>query len=523
MVALAYSSLQNTPQSLAQAPTPQADIDRKERMRQSWLAYRGLFSPALKTRPGKPDHNVISNRCEPIVNEGVSSLFGPVLKIEATREKTEAAPQSPEASPDDQETAPKVDKPQPIQKYIDGLFGDDDDKMTLLSEWATNGGVCGESFVKLIPANGNMKYPRLVTLDPQLIRKVCDPDDCKLVLAYIIEYPGNGDIQKKQITSRVDPDNTSVLAGEYDLDDTWTTYKYIRYTRGGSSGRMSAWEQVGPPEPWPYPFAPIFCCPNLPNPNESWGQPDLTPDLINQNKVLNAKQSDISSILYHHGHPKTWGKGFSAAQLEIGIDETLIIASETGMLQNLEMHSDLRSSLEFIRLIMDNMQEQSRIPTVALGRADTIPNVRSGIALKILFQPLIEKTTNKQRTYGRMIREICRAALVIEGLIKVEDFEDYPIELHWSSLVPIDDLAAAQESVILEGLGVSQSTLLSELGYDAALETRKKTVEVAKKQANTPTIATQQQPVAPGQPAGTAISGQPPTQANNAQQGGNQP
>src|SRR5579859_6030320 len=141
MVAPAYQQ-QNQSQSLAQAPIPQADLDRKRDMAAAWKAYRGEFPKPLKVSSDQPDDNVISNRSEPIVNKGVSFLFGQVVGIEATKEAGQSANQ--------------------IQDFLDGFWGDDDDKMTLLSQTAINGAVCGEPFVKLIPAQGQMKYPRIV-------------------------------------------------------------------------------------------------------------------------------------------------------------------------------------------------------------------------------------------------------------------------------------------------------------------------------------------------------------------------
>src|SRR5947208_1259982 len=104
MIAPAYQQ-QTTPQTLAQAPIPQADQERKQQMRAAWKAYRGQLQPPLKIKANQPDDNVLSNRCAPIVDKGVSFLFGQVLKIEATNETSE---------PD---TA--------MQDFIEGLWGDD--------------------------------------------------------------------------------------------------------------------------------------------------------------------------------------------------------------------------------------------------------------------------------------------------------------------------------------------------------------------------------------------------------------
>jgi hypothetical protein len=407
----------------------------------------------------------------------VSFLFGQVLKIECTDETTE---------PDTQK-----------QEFLDGLWGDDDERMTLLSQAAINGGVCGEVFVKLIPPQGEMKYPRVVVMDPQIVRIVTAPDDCSTILAYVIEYAvGIDDLQKRQVIARVDPDGLAGIAGEADLDDTWVIANYIR------KGDIGQWMQVGEQEVWEYPFAPIFTCQNLPNPNESWGIPDLTPDLINQNKVLNFIQSNTSRIIKFHGHPKTYATGLSATQINIGVDDLICLPSPDSKLANLEMQGNLADQMAFASIIRTDMDEQSRVPAVSLGRLSDMPRGNiSGVALQLLFQPLIEKTIQKRRLYGCLIREISRAALVIAGMISLEEHEDYPVDLHWESLLPTDDLAAAQTALLWKQLGVSKTTLLMNSGFDPEQEAEKVEAEDAQQLA---------QGIPPGGQQKADINPQPP-------------
>jgi len=471
-----------TAQSIAQSKPSQADLERRRHIHHAWEAYRGKLPQPLKVSADQPNDNVLANRCAPIVDKGVSFLFGKQLKIEAA---TEAQKQAKDAA--DEAGLPEAPKKEtPTQDFLDGIWGDDDDKMTLLSQLAINGGVCGQTFAKLIPAQGMMKFPRIVVLNPELIRIVTAPDDCSLTVAYIIEYPiGDGTVQKRQVIARVDPDGLAEVAGEYDLDDIWTITNYIRNVQYGSVN--APWIQVGSQEVWPYPFAPIFCCQNLPNPNEPWGTPDLTLDIIEMNRVLNFVQSNTSRIIKYHAHPKTWAKGIGASQIQIAVDDVIVLQSDTAQIGVLEMHSDLASSLNFAANLRADMDEQSRVPAVALGRTAELPKGNiSGVALQLLFQPLIEKTVMKQRLYGKLVREISRAALVLGGLVDITDYEDEEIELHWQNLLPVDDLAAAQTAQILQTLGVSDSTILQQLGYDADAETMKSASETAKKAALLP-------------------------------------
>jgi uncharacterized membrane protein YdfJ with MMPL/SSD domain len=95
-----------------------------------------------------------------------------------------------------------------------------------------------------------------------------------------------------------------------------------------------------------------------------------------------------------------------------------------------------------------------------------------------------------------LIREVSRAALVVAGLSSLEEYENYPVGLHWQELLPIDDLAAAQTAMLYQQLGVSTDTVLAKLGFDPDDEVRKSALEAAQKRAQQqPT----QQPMMAGQ------------------------
>src|SRR5258708_38453994 len=113
--------------------------------------------------------------------------------------------------------------------------------MTMLAKIAINGGFAGQPFLKLIPAQGDMDAPRIVNLDPRIVRIVSDPEDCDLHLAYVIEYPKTSDMEKRQIIARVDPNSDLSITGDYDLEDSWTI---TNYTKKGKIGRASCRERV---------------------------------------------------------------------------------------------------------------------------------------------------------------------------------------------------------------------------------------------------------------------------------------
>ncbi len=471
---------------------------RQQAMQDAWAAYRGEFQPPLKPEPNQPDDNVLVNRCAPIVDKGVSFLFGKSLKIEL---------QNADGSADGLDD---------LQAWLDAAWGDDDDRMTLLSKLALNGAVCGEGFVKIVPANpkAGQTYPRLVVLDPQTVTAQTDPDDCDTVRQYVIEYDAfdyttAAPVSKRQVISRDDPDGLAALSGGMDSDDTWTITNYAR------SGVNGAWQQLGEPQTWPYPFPPIASCQNLPNANEFWGKPDLTPDIIGMNRVLNFIESNISRIIKKHAMPWPWASGTDSRALVIEPGRIIGLPHPEAKMGFLEINTGgLTASMQFASDLRSDMDEESRVPAVALGRLVDLPKGNiSGVALQLLFQPLIEKTTQKQRLYGRLVRDVSKAMLVLGGFAQ-DKIGALVIDLHWQNLLPVDDLAAAQTALALSQIGVSRPTLLQQLGYSPDAEAEKvaadaanTTVQYSRGQGLPPTTPPAVTPTAPQAPEATDPQG----------------
>ena len=143
----------------------------------------------------------------------------------------------------------------------------------------------------------------------------------------------------------------------------------------------------------------------------------------------------------------------------------IVLPSHDSKLNALQAYGNIAEIMAFAEDLRQDMDEESRVPAVALGRMKDLPRGISGIALQMLFQPLIEKTIEKQRLYGNIIRDLCKRMLVLGGY----DY-DTEIILIWQDLLPADDIAAAQVAAIYSQLGISKSTILSRLGFDPDVE-----------------------------------------------------
>ncbi len=403
------------------------EIARANRFKKAWDAYYGRFVKPLKVKSGQPDDNILVNFIRVVVDKGVSFLFGQDVGFELSETEETAA-----------------------EKWLDACWRANR-KQTLLQKLALNGAVCGHTFVKIVVGQS---FPRLVVLDPATVTVRWDIDDIERVMSYRIQYPA------------VDPQTGKIIAVKQMIERNGQAWKI---TDQVSRSEGLTWEIVGEVD-WSYEWPPIVDCQNLPAPNEYWGISDLEDDVLQLNHAINFVLSNLARIIRYHAHPKTWGRGFTANQLNIAVDETIVLPSSDAELKNLEMISDLSSSIAVYERLREALHEVTRVPEVATGKLDRVGTL-SGVALNILYQPLLEKTETKRRTYGDLLVELNRRLLALGGF-----GENNKTVLHWPELLPGDPKAEAETAVLHQQLGVSQDTLLEKLGYDPELEAQKREV-----------------------------------------------
>jgi len=97
----------------------------------------------------------------------------------------------------------------------------------------------------------------------------------------------------------------------------------------------------------------------------------------------------------------------------------------------------------------------------------------SGVALRMLYQPLLFKTNAKRRMYGKLIREACTRMLALGNFGDGTDRDGVKVTTHWKDPLPADDLSEAQTALAWNQLGVSTDTLLQQAGFDPDDEAQK--------------------------------------------------
>ncbi|HMN13729.1 MAG TPA: phage portal protein [Bellilinea sp.] len=400
--------------------------NRLEKFRKNWEAYLGVGPKPLKVAADAADDNLRMNFSRIVVDKGVAFLFGKEVKFELTEgEQTRE------------------------EEWLDAAW-QVNRKMSTLQKLAVNGAVCGTAFVKIHYVPG-MAFPRLIVCDPETVSVTLSADDIDDVLGYTITYSSHDPVTNKIIIVRqeIKRDGNRWIITDKRSNSEYGNFNVVN-------------EQV-----WPYDFAPMVHCQNIITPNEFWGTSDIEDDLLEVINKGNFTISNILKILRYHAHPKTWASGVRSGDININPDQMIILPNAEGRLQNLEMQSDLQSSLAVFGELRQFTHELARVPEIATGKVENVGQL-SGVALEILYQPLLEKTEAKRVTYGEMIVEINRRMLALAGF-----GEDNITTIHWQRMLPRDIGTEVTAALGKKQIGVSSDTLIQELGYNPDNEREK--------------------------------------------------
>jgi len=194
-------------------------------------------------------------------------------------------------------------------------------------------------------------------------------------------------------------------APDYHPDGSIKNYATVQYFRNN--------EPLGPPLINPIGEIPVVHIPNYPLSGESYGISDMV-DIIELNRELNEKATDISDVISYHGSPVTILKGAKLKDLERGANKVWAIPGD-GDVKNLELSGDLSASVNHWKMIKESLLELAGIPEEVLGKVQAASNA-SGVALAIRYMPLMEKYHIKTLIYGLGLRLINRLIMKITAI-----------------------------------------------------------------------------------------------------------
>jgi Phage portal protein, SPP1 Gp6-like len=411
--------------------TQQDEAARQRAVARAWAYYDGDMPPQIRVKQGDYDDNVRLEYPALIIDTSVAFLFGANLKFTAEDEGR--------------------------QELIDNVWGTEEQKMVTLQRLGINGAVSGHAFIKLQPLEDGV---RVLVLDPSYVDVDWATDDFTKVLAYHVEWSGYDAMLRRSVSYRQD-----VTLTEPGADGPWLIEDFRSVGQGD-------WVQTGA-EDWDFPFAPIVDCQNLPTANEFYGNPDLGPADLDLVDRINMAATNIQKILRYHAHPKVFIYGYSGKDIDLSVDSAVNFPSTETSVGILGMPTDLGAAFQMLDRLTDALLRQTRTPRAALGDSEAAAAAASGLALKLSFMPLVDKTGQKRETYGYLLNEVNQRVQAIVGADPSE------VELEWPSITPDDPQMEAQTALLKQQVGVAKATTIAELGYDPDIELSKREDEDA--------------------------------------------
>lgn len=219
---------------------------------------------------------------------------------------------------------------------------------------------------------------------------------------------------------------------------------------------------------------------NEPLPTDRFGTSDLY-DLVIPSQEYNEKISDLSEILSYHAAPVTIIKGARVQNMERGARKVWGGIPPEGDVFNLDLpQGGPEAAVNYLNLLKQYVHETGNVPEEALGALQNVSNT-SGAALQIQYQPLLERTMEKQNCYGvgllrmnELILKFYEAVGEIELPDDVAPADKYRTIINWGNPLPRDSSLELADIATKMGLGLeSHKGALKELGEenpDAKLE-----------------------------------------------------
>jgi hypothetical protein len=238
---------------------------------------------------------------------------------------------------------------------------------------------------------------------------------------------------------------------------------------------------------------PIVHIPNYPLSGEYYGISDIV-DVIDLNRSMNEKLTDIDDIISYHAAPVTIIYGAKLADLERGVNKIWGLPADAKA-ENLNLEGDLAAARAHVERLRQQVLEMGDVPEIALGEKVAVSNT-AGVALQQQYLPLLEKRDVKVLMYGHGLRLINRLIIKMTAMadsafdekLKKLKGNIYRNDVQFPDPLPQDvrrqleidreelDLGLNTRKRILETRGMSQTEATTLL--DDVLEEKKQNAEL---------------------------------------------
>lgn len=391
----------------------------------AWNYYEGRHRPQLKVKPGKPDDNVVINQWKQGKDREITFLF----------------PKMPGFELDE-----NSDMDSPDEQWLRGAWDFNKGKK-MLRRLARYGGMTGHIFARVMPADKPDGYPRLIALNPANVLVFWRADDYEQRLWYEIHYAMGGTRYRQDIVQ---------------AEGGWRVIDYKLKVTGVINADGPTWVEAGETA-WEFERGPIVDWQHIDRPGEFYG--DNEASLLPLQDKVNKVASDTGKILRYYASPKT----VIQADMEPGkIVETAIedawLLPRDSEVKNIEMKSDLASSVAFGQMLIDAMKAEQRV-VVLTGSAADFQRV-TNLGVQTVFIDQLAKTDELWEQYEPGIADVCKTMLCVgkrawDRQIKVTRSSPLPTD-------PKETMDVQKDELDLEL--VSKETIMRERGRNAQQE-----------------------------------------------------
>ena len=184
----------------------------------------------------------------------------------------------------------------------------------------------------------------------------------------------------------------TVTFSMYVTPDTWTTWTDAKQTAKSKNifGKLN-----------------VVHIPNFIRPKSSFGLSDIE-DVIPLNEEYNLVSNSVRKIVKYQGEPTTLIFGARASTLERGANKVWSNLPTDARVENLELKTDLKAVRDYLNELKANIQFLSDTPKVVFDSSELSVSNTSGLAMQMMFLPLISKTERRRVAHRKGIQEINR-------------------------------------------------------------------------------------------------------------------
>lgn len=248
------------------------------------------------------------------------------------------------------------------------------------------------------------------------------------------------------------------------------------YTQGARGGwtRFTEPADDGDPAPWPTPWTsaagdplgiPVVHFRNKPL-ARMHGRSEIKGTLPQQDE-LNKQIVDLNLVADNYGEPKRWATGVESFDDTAAIGDWVTATGDGAKFGQFEM-ANMANLVALVENTLSRIARRSRTPLHLLTGGD----MPSGEALKSAEAGLVAKARDRMSGLGNSWEDV--VSMGVRLAVEFGDLAAPPdgllIQTVWHDPESRNEMEHLEAAVLKQQLGVSQHTLVAELGYDPVVE-----------------------------------------------------